>query len=130
MKSLLIVAHGSRRAASNDEVRALTSHIASKAGNQFDIVDCAFLELAEPSIPTGIQQSVEKGADEIIVLPYFLSAGRHVVDDIPNEVNTSREKYPNINIHIAPYLGAIGKVAELMVEQAEKGLQKSNPGLR
>ena len=67
MKSLLVIAHGSRRQASNDEVRFLTGRIADKAGNKFDIVKSAFLELAEPSIPDGIQQCVEEGAEEIIV---------------------------------------------------------------
>ena len=35
MKSLLIVAHGSRRAESNNEVRELTARIAEKAGADF-----------------------------------------------------------------------------------------------
>jgi sirohydrochlorin ferrochelatase len=118
MKGLLVIAHGSRRQASNDEVRQLTSRIADKAGEQFDIVESAFLELAEPSIPDGIKKCVEKGAKEIIVLPYFLSAGRHVSEDIPGEVDLTRSHYPDVDIQIAPYLGAIDKITDLMVEHA------------
>ena len=118
MKGLLVIAHGSRRQASNDEVRTLTARIAKKAGKEFDIVESAFLELAEPSIPGGIQQCVEKGAKQIIILPYFLSAGRHVAEDIPSEVNETRGKFPDVDIQIAPYLGAIDEIADLMVEQA------------
>ena len=125
MKSLLIIAHGSRRQASNDEVRSLTSRIASESGAQFDIVQCAFLELAEPSIAEGIQQCVDKGATEIIVQPYFLSAGRHVSEDIPGEVDATRERYPDVSIKIIPYLGAIDKIADLMVKQAGEALSLS-----
>lgn len=119
MKSLLIIAHGSRRSASNDEVRELTTRIADIAKQEFKHVQCAFLELAEPSIPDGITQCVEKGASEIIVLPYFLSAGRHVSEDIPADVNLSREKYPDVCITIAPYLGSMTQIARLMAEQAK-----------
>ena len=120
MKSLVIVAHGSRRQASNDEVRELSSRIESLTGESFDQVKTAFLELAEPSIPGGIEQCIEKGAKEIIVLPYFLSAGRHVTEDIPGEVDTVRNKHPEVSIKITPYLGTIDKIADLMVEQANQ----------
>ncbi|HDK38263.1 MAG TPA: cobalamin biosynthesis protein CbiX, partial [Thiolapillus brandeum] len=39
MKALLVVAHGSRREASNDEVRQLCARIQEKNGNEeFDVV--------------------------------------------------------------------------------------------
>jgi sirohydrochlorin ferrochelatase len=41
-----------------------------------------------------------------VVVPYFLAAGRHVIEDIPGEVATVREKYPEISIHTTPHLGA------------------------
>lgn len=118
MKGLVVVAHGSRRQASNEEVRELAARIAEKAGKAFDIVQSAFLELADPSIPDGIRQCIEKGAREVIVLPYFLSAGRHVAEDIPAEVDATRSEFPDIDIRIAPYLGSIDQIADLMVEQA------------
>ena len=90
MKSLILVAHGSRRAASNDEIRELTERLARQADGAFGRVSCAFLELAEPSIPDGIEQAVRAGAREVIVLPYFLSAGRHVAEDIPGLVAGKR----------------------------------------
>ena len=49
MKNLLIVAHGSRREASNEEVRELTLRIKEKSSASFDNITCAFLELAQPS---------------------------------------------------------------------------------
>ena len=49
-KSLLLVAHGSRREASNDEVRALTARVREADDARFALIDCAFLELAEPAV--------------------------------------------------------------------------------
>ena len=118
MKCLLVIAHGSRREASNDEIRELTDRITKKAGASFDLIVPAFLELAEPSIPDGIKICAEKGATEILIMPYFLSAGRHVAEDIPGEVDSVRDHYPDVNIRILPYLGSLEVIPEIMIEQA------------
>ncbi len=118
MQALLLVAHGSRRAESNDEVRELTAKLAQRARSQYPIVRCGFLELAEPSIPDGIEQCIQDGATEVVVLPYFLSAGRHVVTDIPNDVRGKQTEHPQITIRIAPYLGSSNGVSDLLLEAA------------
>jgi sirohydrochlorin ferrochelatase len=105
MRCLLLVAHGSRREASNEEVRRLAGALAEQAGSRFGRVDCAFLEIAAPSIADGIEAAVRAGASEIVVLPYFLSAGRHVAEDIPLEVERKQVEHPNVRIRIGPYLG-------------------------
>lgn len=50
MKILMLVAHGSRNQAANDEVSRLAARVASLAQGDFDAVVPAFLELAEPDI--------------------------------------------------------------------------------
>ena len=116
-KNLLIVAHGSRRSESNEEVRALSKKInALECG--FDEVSCAFLELATPLIPAGIEKQIECGANEIVILPYFLSAGRHVTKDIPSDVEQVKAKHPNINIKIAPHFGAATGISRVLIEHA------------
>ncbi len=120
MKSLLLVAHGSRRAASNDEVRELATHLEKHTNGAYGQVACAFLDLAEPSIPDGLRQAIHAGAREVIVLPYFLSAGRHVVTDIPGEVDLVRAEYPDVSITLAAYLGASPGLVELLAGLAEQ----------
>lgn len=117
VKALVIVAHGSRRASSNDEVRALAQQVA-QAQSEFHDVSSAFLELAEPLIPDGVEQAILRGAMEVVVMPYFLSAGRHVVSDIPAEVAKVSDKYPHIPISIAPYLGSSQQMASLVLQQS------------
>ncbi|MGB5439849.1 MAG: CbiX/SirB N-terminal domain-containing protein [Gammaproteobacteria bacterium] len=117
MKSLLVVAHGSRRQASNDEVRELVAKLRA-LDHPYAQIESAFLELAEPSIPDGLRKLIEAGSTEVVLLPYFLSAGRHVVTDIPGEIEIVREEHPAVTIHLAPYLGAAPGVAEMLLSQA------------
>jgi len=116
--SLLLVAHGSRRQSSNDEVREVASRMAARAGEAVHEVSPAFLELAEPSIPDGILGCLDRGADRAVVVPYFLSAGRHVVTDIPQEVDKARAVRPDAAIRIAPYLGSAGALTEILLDLA------------
>lgn len=119
MKALLVVAHGSRRTASNEEVTRLCERIQEEKGDEeFGVVMAGFLELAQPSIPEGIEACIRLGADQVVVLPYFLSAGRHVSEDIPAEVEKARTANPHVSIQLAPYLGSAPGVSRLLVELA------------
>lgn len=104
-RALLLVAHGSRRSASNDEIKRLAERLDSSERGDFEMVDAAFLELAEPSIADGIEDCIQRGATEVVVFPYFLSAGRHVSEDIPAQVKIKQQQYSSIKITIASYLG-------------------------
>lgn len=105
MKALVLVAHGSRRQASNDEVRTLSEKIAHKMGDEFPIVEAGFLELAEPLIPDAIGCCIKQGATEVCVVPYFLSAGRHVQEDVPAEVDKAREANTHVQMEVLPHIG-------------------------
>lgn len=116
--ALLVVAHGSRRESSNEEVRELAQRISQLQGCEFARVDAAFLELAKPSIPDGISCCIESGADRVLVMPYFLSRGRHVVEDVPGEVEKARARHPDAAIEICNYLGGSDSIPGLMLAMA------------
>ncbi|MDN5863328.1 MAG: CbiX/SirB N-terminal domain-containing protein [Salinisphaera sp.] len=118
--ALLLVAHGSRLAASNEEVRALTQKLRNVARGRFCAVDCAFLELAEPSIPDGIDRLIAHGAAKVVLLPYFLAAGRHVSEDIPALLASKRAEHPQIDLVLAPYLGTAPAIVSLLLTIAEQ----------
>jgi sirohydrochlorin ferrochelatase len=118
MKALLLIAHGSRRKQSNDEVVILAERLKLNCSEQYKIIHAGFLELADTLIPDGIKKCVDDGATSIVVLPYFLNSGRHVVEDIPNIVNETQPHYPNIHIKIAPHLGASNLMMELLITTA------------
>jgi sirohydrochlorin ferrochelatase len=118
MKALVLVAHGSRRKQSNEEVVELAIKLKQHCNNEYDMVHAGFLELASPSIPEGIQQCIDAGATQVTVLPYFLNSGRHVVEDIPNEVNQARAANPQSDIRIAQHLGASELMMDLLISSA------------
>ena len=114
MKALVLVAHGSRRQASNDEVVALSKLIEEQMKSEYPIIEAGFLELAEPLIPNAIDQCVKQGATDVCVVPYFLSAGRHVQEDVPAEVDKARQMHPNTPMDVLPHIGGSAMMIELI----------------
>lgn len=128
-RHLLIIAHGSRRQASNDEVRQLAARVRDLHSSSFQHVEVAFLELAEPSIAEGLSRCVVQGASEIVAFPYFLAAGTHVTQDIPEAIASFRDLYPHIQVHLTRHLGAAemlaGTVLDIALVDMPRGAPKS-----
>ncbi len=117
-RHLLIVAHGSRRAASNEEVRQLAERVRELRSPGIDHVETAFLELAEPDISAGLARCVALGAREIVLFPYFLAAGTHVVEDIPEVVAAFRAGHPHVAVRVTGHLGASEVLPRAILEVA------------
>lgn len=115
--AVLLVAHGSRVESSNQEIADLAERLAENLGPR-RLVRHAFLEMAEPSIPRGIDGLIENGARHIVVIPYFLSAGRHVIDDIPVLVDEARRRHPGATIELTRHFGAEDAVPRLLSTMA------------
>ena len=117
MRALVLAAHGSRREASNQEVRAFAVSLAGRLAGSFDRVECAFLELAAPAIDEAVERLYAEGITEVVVYPYFLAAGRHVASDIPELIAELEQRLPNLEITLAPYLGADPELPELVARR-------------
>lgn len=111
--AVLLVAHGSRVADSNAEIERLAARLAACLAPE-RTVSHAFLELAEPSIPEGIDELARRGAERIVLIPYFLSAGQHVATDIPALVDAARDRHPGLSIEMTGHFGAREQVAQIL----------------
>jgi sirohydrochlorin ferrochelatase len=114
MHSLIMVAHGSRRATSNTEVQALTDQLRARLSDRFEYIQCGFLEFAEPSISAALDAAVRAGGTEIAVLPYFLARGAHISEDIPRVILAKQLQYPAVTIELKPHIGASPGMLELL----------------
>lgn len=116
MKVLLIVAHGSRQPTANAEIASLAEAVGPIATGRFDLVRSAFLQLTEPLIPETIAELVAEGATEIVVFPFFIAAGSHVLTDIPDLVAEARRTYPEVVFRVTPHLGACQGIAPFILD--------------
>ena len=98
-KITLLIAHASREEKSNRDFLRLVDVFSKK--NKETAVVGAFLELAKPLIPQGIDRCVEQGASDIFVVPLMFFEGRHVKEDIPKQIDEGRLRHPGVHFHYA-----------------------------
>ncbi|MCZ2340700.1 MAG: CbiX/SirB N-terminal domain-containing protein [Bacteroidales bacterium] len=122
-KALLLMAHGSRRAEANADLEFVADQMRERG--RYAIVMASFLELAEPDIPTGGAACVEQGATEVTMLPYFLSPGRHVHDDMTAAQRALAQRFPQVIFRLAEPLGRHPKLLDVVEERAREVEQKS-----
>ncbi len=118
MNTLIILAHGSRREESNLEIKNLAEQVKALAGTEYDLIEHAYLELIEPSLLQAIDNSINSGASNITVLPYFLNSGNHVKSDIPEIIKTAEEKYPACLFNVSACIGMTEDMPKLILGQA------------
>ena len=114
MKAVLLISHGSRLPDTEEEVRAYVDQLRTLSDGA--IMEYAFLEIAHPTIPEGIEICIDKGATEIVVLLNFLNAGKHVGEDIPRIVDEARAKHPEVKFHITKPIGQHDQIIHLFLD--------------
>ena len=117
MKAILLIDHGSRRNEANEMMDCMANLVQAMAGGDV-IVRYAHMELAEPSISSGVVQCIEAGATELTVFPYMLSPGKHSTGDIPRMVAAAAVSYPQLEIRVTNAFGVHEKLAELILQRA------------
>lgn len=116
MTALLLIAHGSRHGPANDDLLALAARIEGRG--DFSIVEPAFLELAAPEIPEGGRRCVSRGATRVLIVPYFLASGVHLVRDLTAARDALADAYPSVEFRLGPPLGPHPLLDELVAVRA------------
>lgn len=128
---VVVVDHGSKRAASNEMLVEFAELYRSVSGQ--DVVEAAHMEIAKPSIADAVSRCIARGATRVVVAPYFLSRGRHIQEDIPALVAEAQQQHPDVPCLVADPIGIDPLVAQIISNRvqgalAEEGEQHS-PGV-
>jgi sirohydrochlorin ferrochelatase len=119
--AVLLIAHGSRLALANEDLVRLAEVIMERS--EFEIVEVAYLELTEPTIAVGGRTCVARGARRVLLLPYFLSAGIHVVNDLESHRNGLASEFPGVEFVLCPHLGLHPLMAQIVLDRLREGGQ-------
>ncbi len=115
MTGILLLAHGSREGDTETTMQQITKYV--KADLQNEMVEEAYLQFREKNLEKGLLSLIERGADDIRVIPYFLFEGVHIKEDIPEEINTFIKQYPSVKITMGKTLGADKRLAEILADR-------------
>ncbi|MSV32105.1 MAG: hypothetical protein EXQ57_06250 [Bryobacterales bacterium] len=118
---LVIFAHGSSVAAANEAVARVTERMAVEGG--YSLVETAFLEMAEPDLREAVARLAARGADRIVVIPYFLTLGIHLRRDLPRIVEELAGVYQGVRIDVTEPLDGHPSLVGILLERAQAALR-------
>jgi sirohydrochlorin ferrochelatase len=111
---IILVDHGSRSEDSNRLLLDVAARFGRLFKARYGIVEPAHMELAEPTIGTAYAKCVWRGADDIIVCPFFLGPGKHWQTDIPELVAEAAMAFPLTRYAITHPLGVDDLILKLL----------------
>jgi sirohydrochlorin ferrochelatase len=123
--AIIIVDHGSRRAESNQMLEEVASLFHERFRQMYDIVEPAHMELAEPSIATAYARCVDRGAQTIVVCPFFLGPGKHWNFDIPRLTSEAAAPFPATRYHVTQTLGIDDLILDLLNKRVQHCTQNA-----
>lgn len=123
--AVLLIAHGSRRPEANQDLMIL-AELLRQSGSWRRVVPC-FLELAEPDIPAGGRLAAESGADLVLMMPYFLSAGAHVTSDLEEFRLQLSNTHAGCRFVLCPHLGLHPLMLQIVNDRLYEGLAAAPP---
>jgi sirohydrochlorin cobaltochelatase len=115
--TVLLVGRGSTDPDANAEV-----HKAARLlweGRGYAGVEPAFVSLAAPDVPTGLDRCAKLGARRIVVLPYFLFTGI-LPDRVREQTQTWAAAHPEVGVRSADVIGPEPELLDLVWERYEE----------
>ena len=121
--ALLLIAHGSRHAEANDDLH----HVAAELRRRGQaVVEAAFLELADPGIDAAAERCVAQGAEVVVLVPYFLSAGVHVRRDLTAAQERLAQRFAGVRFLLAEPLGRHPLLLDVVADRVAQALLTSD----
>jgi sirohydrochlorin ferrochelatase len=120
MTGFIVFAHGSRIESANQAVRDVAVQMAASGQH---VVEAAFLELGAPDLMGATALLIARGAERIVVVPYFLTLGTHMQRDLPRLAKDASRAHGDIEMHITSPLDGHPALVQALLDRASEALK-------
>jgi sirohydrochlorin ferrochelatase len=118
-EAIILLGHGSRVPDAASNMQKTAERLKEKHG--YVMVEICFMSRLGPHFPEVFERCVRMGATKVLVIPYFLHMGLHLLLDIPKMMQQEGRKYPRVELVLGKGLG----YDELLVDLVHKCIQIS-----
>jgi sirohydrochlorin cobaltochelatase len=118
--TVLLVGRGSTDPDANAEVFKAARLLWE--GRGYAGVETAFVSLAAPDVPSGLERCVRLGARRIVVLPYFLFTGI-LPDRVRQQTRDWATAHPELEVRSADVIGPEPELLDLVLERYEEAVK-------
>jgi sirohydrochlorin cobaltochelatase len=118
--TVLLVGRGSTDPDANAEVFKAARLLWE--GRGYAGVETAFVSLAAPDVPSGLERCARLGARRIVVLPYFLFTGI-LPDRVRRQTQEWAAAHPGLDVRTADVIGPEPELLDLVLERYEEAVK-------
>ena len=102
-KAIILLGHGSRVPDAGKHMEKVAAGLRAKYGHS--IVEICYMSRLGPHFPEIFEKCLTQGATEVMVIPYFLHDGLHLVLDIPEMLQEVAKRNPEVKLILGRNLG-------------------------
>ena len=113
MQAIVLFSHGSLLCGAERNLLELAGVMRERG--DAPIVEVAFLNYLEPGLRATITRCVSLGATNVVITPYFLIAGKFVIEDLPAAIAQAKADHPSLAIVTADVIGFHRAMADAVI---------------
>ena len=118
--AVILLGHGSRVEGAGKQMERVANALMETF--DMDFIETCYLSRLGPHFPEVFEGVVKRGAKTVIVIPYFLHGGMHILLDIPEMMQKTAAAYPEVKVILGKNLG----FDTLLVELVRKRIEESS----
>lgn len=117
-EAIILVGHGSRVPGASEGMEKIAEGLRQKLHRS--IIEICYLSILGPYFPEVFEKCVAQGATKVLVIPYFLHAGLHLLLDIPQMMQEKAREFPQVKLILGKNLGFDESLVELVTRRIEE----------
>ncbi|MBS3921472.1 MAG: sirohydrochlorin cobaltochelatase [Deltaproteobacteria bacterium] len=118
-EAIILMGHGSRVPGAGKDMEEVAKRLKQKYG--YLRVEICFVSRLGPHFHEVFEKCVNQGANRVLVIPYFLHEGLHLLLDIPEMMQKEAKKFPHVKLILGKSFG----FDEALVELVERRIEES-----
>lgn len=112
--AILLVDHGSRSEAANRVLLRVARLLRRRMPGR--VVEIAHMDVSRPSIADGVAACAARGAESVVVHPFFLAPGVHARRDVPRLAREAGRAH-GVRIRVTRPLGVHEALVDVILER-------------
>ncbi len=118
LDAVIILGHGSRVPDAGKDMEKVAERLREKYG--YPLVEICFMSRLGPHFPEIFEKCVKLGATRVLVIPYFLHSGIHLLLDIPEMLKEEALKFPGVSVQMGRSFGFDELLVDLLRARIEE----------
>jgi sirohydrochlorin ferrochelatase len=118
MEAIILLGHGSRVPEAGKDMEKVAVRLQQKYG--YPLVEVCFMSRLGPHFPEVFEKCVKLGATKVLVIPYFLHSGLHLVLDVPEMLQEEAKKFPAVTLQMGRGFGFDEMLVDLVQTRIEE----------